>query len=327
MNFMAKKRKLYVEDTVLFISSRVEKNLPFPAYPLINTALLGIIARAKSLYDISVCHFLFMANHFHMLVVVRKPEDVSNFLRLLKLESAAAINRICGVRQNTIWTDGFDDPIVLTSDKVIDIIKYIYKNPATAHLVNSINQYPGISSWNMFKSKEYSKQCVWLKRSEFYKIDNLNLMTDRKQQEIINELAGKEPKFHTFTLEPNAWMQCFPEYQSIDADSINNKIIKEILEEERKIEHPTDIVGVKKLKTQTINKEYKSSKFGKRMFCISSNIELRKAYISYFKTTSQMAALAYKKIKNGICDVLFPPGTFMPGGMFLEPLQPSLFLA
>ncbi|MDR2337761.1 MAG: transposase [Deltaproteobacteria bacterium] len=324
---MAKKRKLYVENTVLFITSRVEKDLPFPAYPLINTTLLGILARAKSLYDISICHFVFMSNHFHLLAVVRNPADVPNFIRLLKLESAAAINRICGVRQNTVWTNGFDDPIVLTSDKVIDTIKYIYKNPAAADLVNSIEQYPGLSSWSMFRRGEHQKECVWLRRSQFHKIENLGLMTDKKQQEIINTLAGDEPIFHTFELEPNAWLECFPEYKNADSKELSNRIIKEVLQEERKLEHPRGVVGVKKLKTQAINKKFKSAKYGKRMLCISSNLELRKTYINYLKTITQLAKKTYKSIKNGVCNILLPAGTFMPGGSFLTALKPELFLA
>ncbi|MDR2337786.1 MAG: transposase [Deltaproteobacteria bacterium] len=324
---MPKKRKLYVENTVLFISSRVEKDLPFPAYPLINSALLGILARAKYLYEISVCHFVFMPNHFHLLVVVRNPSDVPSFLRVLKMESAAVINRICGVRQNTIWTDGFDDPIVLTSDKVIDIIKYIYKNPAISNLVKSIEQYPGLSSWSMFKKGETCRECIWLRRSKFYKIENLGLMTDKKQGEIINEIAGDDPIFHNFELEPNAWTKCFPEYNNVNVEELTNRIIKEIQQEEKNLKHPKGVVGAKKLKTQSINKKFKSSKYSKRMFCISSNINLRKTYITYFKFVTQKAKQAYMAIKNGVCNVIFPPGTFMPGGLFLEPLPPELFLA
>jgi hypothetical protein len=267
-----------------------------------------------------------MSNHFHLLVVVRNPADVPNFIRLLKLESASAINRICGVRQNTVWLDGFDDPIVLTPDKVIDVIKYIYKNPASADLVNSIEEYPGLSSWTMFKEREYSKECVWLKRSQFHQINNLAFMTDEKQQTIIDELAGDEPIFHTLEIEPSAWMKCFPEYENANPDEVNDKIIKEILEEEKKIEHPQGVVGAKKLKTQVINKQFKSTKYTKRMICISSNIELRKKYIAHFKSLTQLAKQAYKTIKNGICDILFPAGMFMPGGKFLEPVQPDLFL-
>ncbi|MDR2337401.1 MAG: transposase [Deltaproteobacteria bacterium] len=300
--------------------------MPFPAYPLINTALIGILARAKSLYNISICHFVFMSNHFHILAVVRNPADIPNFIRLLKLESASAINRICGIRQNTVWNDGFDDPIVLTYDKVIDTIKYIYKNPASADLVNSIEQYPGLSSWSMFKKKEYRKECVWIKRSQFYKINNLALMTDKKQKELINNLAGDKPIFHTFELEPNAWMEGFIEYKDNNPEEINNQIIKEVIEEEKKLEHPKGVVGAKKLKTQHINKKFKSAKYSKRMLCISSNIELRKTYITYFRSLTQIAKQAYKTIKNGLCNILFPAGMFMPGGEFLEHIPPNLFL-
>ena len=321
------KNKLYVQGKLLFLTSRVEKDLPFATCKLINTAIWGILARATETLDISVCHFIFMTNHFHMLVVVRNPADVPMFVKHIKQETAAAINRLCGVRQNTVWTRGFDDPIVLTSDKALDIIKYIYKNPVNAHLVNSIEQYPGVSSWRMFKDKEYSKKCVWLKRSSFSVVHNLTQLSECTQTQLIDEFAGEDPIHHTFKLEPNAWMECFEEYQNADCDSINQKIINEILCEERQVEHPNGVLGASKLKMQPVNKKHKSSKYSKRMFCICSNVELRKKYISYLKYISQKAKDAYKAIKKGICEIVFPPGTFMPGGAFLEPLPPTMFLA
>ena len=321
------KNKLYVQGKLLFLTSRVEKDLPFATCKVLNTAIWGILARANEQWDISVCHFVFMTNHFHMLVVVRNPADVPMFVKHIKQETAAAVNRICGIRQNTVWTRGFDDPIVLSADKALDIIKYIYKNPANAHLVSSIEQYPGVSSWEMFKNKEYNKKCVWLKRSSFSAVPNLTQLSDCSQAQLISEFAGKEPIFHTFKLSPNAWMECFEEYKNADRDTVNQQIIDEILCEEQQIEHPNGVLGANKLRIQPINKKYKPSKYGKRMFCICSDVEIRKKYIGYLKYISQKAKDAYKAIKNGICNIVFPPGTFMPGGAFLEPLAPCAFLA
>ncbi|MDR2338181.1 MAG: transposase [Deltaproteobacteria bacterium] len=101
------KNKHYVQGTCLFITSRVEQDLPFTTCKLINTAIWGILARASTLWDISVCHFLFMSNHFHLIAVVRDPSHVPMFIKQIKQETAAAINRLTGRRQHTIWCKGF----------------------------------------------------------------------------------------------------------------------------------------------------------------------------------------------------------------------------
>ena len=318
-------RRIYVPGTVLFITSRTEKNLPFTPCKLINEGIWGFLARAQNLYDISVCHFVFMANHFHMIVVVKDPSHVSKFIGHIKQETSFMVNRICGIRQNTNWTDGFDTPVVLTPDKVIDRIRYLYKNPANAHLVNSINDYPGISSWHMYRSNIKETKHLWLKRSEFYPINNLHAMSDSAQSKIITKMAGDEPKYLPFKLEPNAWMDCFPEFANVNREEINKNLIKEILIEEREIPHERGILGSERLKNQPINKEFKSEKYSKKFLCLSSNIELRKKYIKMFKQVSQLAYDAYKAIKQGVCDIIFPPGTIIPGGKMLQKLSKAQF--
>ena len=241
-----------------------------------------------------------MPNHFHMLAVINSPQDASPFIGYIKQETAAMINRICGVRQNTIWTDSFDSTFIMTPDKAIDRIKYIYKNPVKAHLVKSINDYPGVTSWNMFKSGINKTRHLWLKRSEFYQIKNLHALSESAQSKIIDKMAGDEPAYHTFEPEPNAWMDCFSEFGNIDREAFNQNLIKEILAEEREIKHENGVVGREGLKTQLINKEFKSKKYGKKMFCMSSDIELRTRYIELFKT-EPFALLVTGKIEVKHC--------------------------
>ncbi len=318
-------RRFYINNTAVSITSRTEKNLPFTTCKVINEAIWGILARARTLFDFSICHFVFMPNHFHILAVINSPHDVSPFVGYIKQETSAMINRICGVRQNTVWADSFDCATILTPDKAIDRIKYIYKNPANAHLVKSINDYPGVTSWNMFKNGINEIKHLWLKRSEFYQIKNLHALSESAQSKIILKMASKYPAYNTFKLEPNAWMDCFPEYDDIDRETFNQVLIKKILAEERDIEHEKGVIGREALKVQPVNKEFKSKRYGKRIFCMSSDVELRKRYISLFRTVSGLAYGAYKLIKQGICNIAFPPGTIMPGGRVIQELSKTQF--
>jgi len=58
---------------------------------------------------------------------------------------------------------------------------------------------------------------------------------------------------------------------------------------------------------------------------MSSNIALRVQYIKLFKHVSKLAYEAYKLIKQGICNIVFPPGTIMPGGKITQELSKIQF--
>jgi REP element-mobilizing transposase RayT len=133
---MPRNRKYFANKTVLFVTSRAEEGLPFPCNAVMNLILWGILARAREKHQIKVCHFIFLANHLHMLLVVENPEHVSSFVGYIKCESAHAVNRLLGRRKRTIWEDGYDSPVVLTPDSALNCIGYIYGNPARANLVD-----------------------------------------------------------------------------------------------------------------------------------------------------------------------------------------------
>jgi len=326
MCIMARKRKLYIENTPIFLTSRVEENLPFIPCYLINAGLKGILARALTLYNITLCHYVFMTNHFHMIAVVRNPEHVSAFMKYVKQESAAMINRFCGVRKHTLWEEGFDDPIFLSPDKVIEKIKYLYSNPVKAHLVKSIAEYPGISSWHAFKCGNFSETCSWLSRSNFEKVDNLHLLSENRQRMLFQNWLNETVTPHEYNLviEPNAWMECFAELRHNNAEEINQQLIQNILTEELNIHHKMGVLGVTRLCKQVMNKVYKSTKYSPRMICLCSDIVYRANYISFFKKLSKKAVEAYKLIKQGVCEVIFPPGMFLAGGRLLVPIDRNI---
>src|SRR5690606_34556989 len=113
-NPMPKNRKYYRHNDCLLVTSRTEEGLPIVPTTVLNLLINGILAKATTMYKIKLCHYLFMANHFHILLVVDNPEHVSSFLRYIKSETAHAINRLLNRRRKTIWLSGSDSPIILT---------------------------------------------------------------------------------------------------------------------------------------------------------------------------------------------------------------------
>jgi len=120
---MPRIRKCFIRRTVVDLCFRTEEGLPLTANPILLTLLTSILARTQTIFPVTICHFVVMSNHVHMLNVVEFPELVKDFVGYFKRESAHAINHLLGRKKHTIWCSGYDSPIVLDPAKVLDRIE------------------------------------------------------------------------------------------------------------------------------------------------------------------------------------------------------------
>lgn len=316
---MSSNNKVTIRNTVSFISTRTEENLPFVTCLLMNVILWAIMARARKLFDVTVCHFIFMANHLHLLVVTNNPEHTKEFIGYIKRESAHLINRLLGRKKKTIWCEGYDDPKVLCPKDVIRYIVYIYLNPVKAKLVPSIDQYPGISSWKMFITNTRTKVMKWYGRSNLVPISSTT-PDIREQREYLSNLFKEAKSTSKFKLEPWAWIRCFPELKSADIGRIKKTILDCINKGQQELRQTGEFLGAEKLQQQSIDKSYRPTKHSKRMICICSDLELRKAFISWYKSQRDRARELIRNLKQGFTIPDFPSGFFAPGGTLLSNL-------
>ena len=139
-------KRCIIHNTLVEVCFRTEEGLPFVATPYIKAIMQSIIATAQTMYPTTICHFVLMANHMHLILVVQDPEDFVAFIGYIKRESAHAINRLLGRKKRTVWCDRYDDPKILDPDKAMQRIVYLYSNPQKANLVSTIDEYPNLSS-------------------------------------------------------------------------------------------------------------------------------------------------------------------------------------
>ena len=309
---MSRNRKYFPHDGVLFVTTRAEEDLPIVCSYILNFIIWGILAKARSMYRVKICHFLFMSNHLHMMIVVDCPQDVSSFMGYIKCEISHAINRLLGRRQKTIWQDGYDSPLLLTANDIKRYIKYIYQNPSNAQLVHFIDEYPGVSSWAMFKTKKLVKTCPKLNRDLIPTLYSPALGVN-EQKKIISDFENFKLERYNFILEPDAWRESFSESMLFT----NEEIIEEIKKEEElqridRIKLGKDVIGSTVLRRESMTKEYVPKKYSKRMICICSNINLRKLFIGTYQYLSSLAKKAYQYWKRGDYSLAIPPSMFSP---------------
>ena len=309
---MPRIRKFFPKGSVLFVTSSTEHSLPFMPNLVVNTILQGIIARAQHLYGQKICHFVFMANHFHMILLVEDPDNVSNLIGYIKAKSANAINRLLGRKRHTVWCSGFDSPIILDSEATVNKIIYTYANPTKARLVDSIKEFPGISSWKAYIYGKTSNSVRWIRPSTITPLPSTSL-TMTEQIEYITKLKSRNKINHKLSFNPDAWISSFQELNEEIRKQIKDKIIKTLKALEDQFCKETRSLGSGKLQKQPIDKEYSPKREGKRMICLSTSRNRRKDFIAWFKEVSEIARkVIYNFLHFNIHEPL-PAGFYTPG--------------
>ena len=320
---MARNRRYFIKNQVMFLTNRVASGLPFVSQPYMRAILEGIIARAQALYPITICHFLFMGNHYHM-VVVCDPELLHRFMEYVNGECAKCINRLRGISNINVWSTRYKCQPILTPDDVVEKIAYLYANPALSDLVDCIDNYPGVSSWQQFTTSENEKTCPWVRSSFLPKAAYGN--NNQYLAKSLNSLARESFRL---VLEPDAWLHSFEVTTDLDSpQSWNERIIRRIREIEnlkrrdRSVRN-RHVLGARKLRTQCFFKHFRPRSYGKAMLCICSDRELREQFKSAYKEFLDDCKIAGNKFKRGIEQPVFPPGAFRPPAAALSQMVPS----
>ena len=150
---MSRTPRLFVSGLIYEICFRTEEGLPLVCTPYMRAILEGILVSAFSMYQVKLLSFIVMGNHIHMHVQVQDPDHLDDLVCYIKRESAHAINNLLGRRRHTVWVEGYDCVLILDAEKMIDRLAYVFLNVARANLENSIEAYPGLSSWEIMTGR------------------------------------------------------------------------------------------------------------------------------------------------------------------------------
>ena len=306
--------KVHLNGTALYITVSVEADLIFPCNPLTELIILKCLAAAQELYPVRVCHFVVEATHIHLIVIVDNPDDIKDFMRHFKCESAHAINRILGRQKRTIWCEGYDSPTLVDIDKAIEKTIYTYKNPAKDALADSISTYLGVSSWSHFQRGKDTFHTFYIPRDEFRRLpDNHSYKVYQREARLLK----KRKKKNTFTIYPDAWMEAFGITDPAERSSINQRIVEGVYEaeqdyrEERAREAKTVISPNRLIETE-IAAPYTPSRSGKKMICLGTDRQDRVGFIEFVKSLISEAREIYEQWKVGNIHLPYPPGLYPP---------------
>lgn len=287
----------------------------FPPNPLINLIILSCLARAQEHHPIELGDIVVEATHVHFIVRVSNPEDIKGFMERFKTESAHAINRLLGRGKRTVWCAGYDSPVLLTADDVVDKIAYIYENPSKDGLEDSIDKYPGVSGFH-YRGQDSAEIEVPLLSRDDIKPLPAGPLEEEDYIRLAEEISRDKKKI-ALKLFPNAWMKCFGIKDQSEVISYNERISTEIRSRESRhrdlrAKERSRVIGRQGLVQTPIGGAFQPKRTGRRMWCICCDKDIRKEFISWIKGLVVRAREVLASWRSGALSVPYPVGLYPP---------------
>lgn len=305
---------------VVHITNRTVRGLPFPPKYYMNRLLRGVLARGQNLYRVQICHFQWMGNHYHMILTGRGAA-ISSFIGYIQGEIAKYLRRITKHYQLKVWVGRFKEQRLTTAETVIKKIAYIYNNPVRAGLVARAPDWPGVSSLGMYLSCSLTFSERWIPSRHIKKAGDIDRLKVKDFAAFHRKYALKER--HYFKLSPDVWKKSFRESRNWSADTILEKILKQLsqLEEQQaavRKEKKSSVKGTARLKRQSIHDRYTSKSFSRTPFIESVCSVVRTEAIKSYRAFCEQCREAWEDLKNKVPDPCpFPAGAYRPGSPFI----------
>lgn len=319
---MARTPRRIISGKVYELCFRVRHGLPFPPSKTINSIIKGVMARTQRDSKVTICHYLWMSNHAHFILIVKDAEQCMKFYMELERKLTEAIKKLLKIEILNLWEGTPMLALLPDIDTIKARITYLYANPSEANLEDNIERYPGLSTWNEFKNSEsaldseHKTNVTWIRPRAMEALPSHSLT--RKQDIFFSDKFEKgSKKSHILTIKPNAWMKCFNVRVESDVHTLNNDIKvklveREKLSRERRTKQASRVIGAHRLVEEPILKPHKPKKKSKKIFVICHDKNLRTACIKEHQDFLSERSEIYFLWRKGDFSSGWPPGSFRP---------------
>ena len=323
---MGRRRRKYEANKVYGMCIRAKSSMPFGCQKIIREMIGSCLARTQRDNKVTLCHDIWNISHNHSILVLRGAEEVKNFHAEFQKKYTDGTKQLLGLEHLTLWEGRPTMMPILNLDMAIDHIAYIYANPAQDNLEESIEQYPGYSSWGEFNrcldrlDASTAEAFPWIRLPSIRPLET-RTPNAKEDLDIVLQLRADNKKTHDLERQPNEWMRCFGITKDEEVAKVNAKILakikeKEAVAREKRIREGKRVMGAFRLKLVPIMKKHKPKK-ERKIFFLASFKSLRLAYLKAYELFDQKCRECYRLWKMGDTTVAWPPGAFKP------PLCPS----
>lgn len=320
---MGRPRKQIISHETYEICMRTQFGLPFVCSFYMELIMEGIMARVQRDMKVIINHLIWMANHAHIIIDARDAEQCKAFYGEVQKQLTEAVKRLLGKQHLSLWRSNETSVLHLGDQEgIMRRIAYLYANPARANLVESIDDYPGISSWRSFIESSStldatsSKICPWIQAPKIPCLPRsaVNTIQDLR---LTEQMRANATHKHDLVLQPNSWMKRYGITSSEEIAKVNRSIVVMVREHENQMRawrktEGRKVKGMNRLRRETITLNYCPRKETKRISVYAANTSIRIQMIKAYKTFCEKCRECYSRWKRGDFTVTWPPGAYRP---------------
>ena len=293
----------------IFLSENTPKtprpNVPYRTFTDSIPNIIGsCMARAIAMFGVHVYGFVWMSNHVHLLL--RAPRgNFAEFMAYLNGQIAVNVNRFLG-RTDSLWSRRYAAAQVLDDAAELERLGYLLANPQNAGLVNSIDEWPGLSSAAFFFQKSEQR---------FLRFDRTTWHQEGRPDDIA-------PFLSTLKLEH----KLLPQLSRLSKKKMRRALrrsiktkVNPLLVDDAKVDNDPFLPVRRRLVARTViptdrpdSSKSNPRKRSQQPLCHATNLPLKKIYEKWYREFRIAYANSSRQYRLGNIDVEFPPGSFAP---------------
>lgn len=319
---MARRRRRIISKCVYEICFRAKNSLPFVAYRIIDEIIGASIARTQRDEKVILCHDIWNGSHAHLLVVALDSANLVHFYEEVQKKITDSLKKLLGLDYLNIWEGRPMVALIGDLNKAVVRISYFYANPAKDNLEDSIDRFPGMSSWRDFNyslkelGAKTSKSYPWIRLPSIPKIPHA-VISNSEDDRLVRHIRSRNKEKCKLIREPNAWMKSFGITNDAEASKHNLRIIERVrrLEQRarlRRMKLNKPLFGSARLRSQPILKPHRPKKRERKIFVMMSDKKKRIRHIRLNNQFCDECKWCYEQTLMGNYSVEWPAGAFRP---------------
>ena len=271
--------------------------------------ILGVLGRAQALYGIVIHAFIFLSDHYHMLVTSKNAKQLADFFGYVDGNIAKEAGKL-GDWHGKFWGQRYQAiPVSDEEEAQVARLKYIFSNGCKEGLVASPRDWTGASTVNVLMKGASKMKGIWYNRTKEYRA----------------RLAGRHevfPSAETVTLTP---LPCWKDLKNDTIRSRVSRLIKEIEQETRRMhsEQKTSPAGIDRVLAKHPHSRPKSMKRSRAPLIHAASAAVRKKFREGYHSFVECYRQASDRFRAGETSVPFPLGSFPPPRPFIEAYAPG----
>jgi hypothetical protein len=270
--------------------------------------IIGVLGRAQRKNPLLIHDFVFMSNHYHMLVTPGSAFQMSRFVEFVNGNIAREAGRLIGWNQK-FWARRYQAIVVSDEEEAqVERLRYLLSHGCKEGLVASPKDWPGANSVQALLNGT-DMEGLWFNRTQEY---NARLRGEKHDRLAYAEV---ERVFHA----------PFPPWAHLSRERHQETIahmVADIEDEHARIHqrNNTEPAGIPYVLSLRHEDRPKESKRSPAPTFHAYAKKVRKAMEDAYRAFYNAFRAAADALKEGTLDAAFPEGCFPPGRPFVGPV-------